>query len=81
MAQNRTEAHSAWTGSDKWTAAHKCISIQNKLYKEQSQGSLPSLACGMWGLGEVLGLEGTRWVSFGAGRENVGNKLVKLHSN
>lgn len=46
-----------------------------------TQSSLPSLTCGIWGLGEVLGLEGTRWLSFGAGRENEGNKLVKLHSN
>ena len=34
------------------------------------------MACGIWGLGEVLGLAGIRWVSFGAGRENVGNKCL-----
>lgn len=32
-------------------------------------------------MGEVLGLEGTRGVALGAGRENAGSELVKLHSN
>lgn len=45
------------------------------------ESSLPSLACEIWGLGEVLGLEGIRLVSFGAVRENMSNKVIKLHSN
>lgn len=46
-----------------------------------TQSSLPSLACGIWGLGEGLGLEGMRGISLGAGREKVGNKLVNSLSN
>jgi len=46
-----------------------------------TQSSLPSSACGIWGLGEGLGLEGIWGISFGAGREKVGNKLVNTPSN
>lgn len=46
-----------------------------------TQSSLPSLACGIGSLGEVLGLDEICGISIGAGREKVGNKLVNLHRN